>query len=202
MAIRVRQSHRVGSGLDAAASSADVDFHQHGHADGGVRGGGFDRGDLPGVVGTDRDFCDARKGAKSGQFGGADDLVADQDVGDAAPGEHFGLGDFLDAVADGAAGHLELGNDRRFVCLGVRPQLDPGRGQQRGHGVQVRLECVEVYDEGGGVDFFLAHAGNGWGSLQHRVIFQDGEQFRRFAGRRQLRLRRGHVDGAIAADRI
>lgn len=83
-----------------------MDSHQHCHANGGIRGGGLDRGNLAGVIGTNRDLGNPRQSAKPSQLGRADDFVADQDVGNAAPGEHFGFGYLLHAVAHGAAGHL------------------------------------------------------------------------------------------------
>ena len=110
----------------------------------------------------------ARQGAKPRQFGRADDLIADQDVGDAAPGEHFGLGHLLHAVADRAARHLQPGDDRRLVRLGVRPQFHARRRQQRRHRVEVVFERIEVDDQSRRVDFVFSHAGNGGGRLQHR----------------------------------
>ena len=45
--------------------------------------------------------------------------VADQDVGNAAPGERLGLGDFLRALPDRTAGDLEVGDDWR-ICASWR----------------------------------------------------------------------------------
>ena len=114
--------------------------------------------------------CDARQRAKARQLRRADDLVADQDVGDAAPGERLGLRHLLYAVADRATRHLQPGDDRRFVRLRVRPQLHPGRRQQLRHVVEVGLERVQIDQQRGRVDLVLAHAGSGWRRLQHGYL--------------------------------
>ena len=54
-----------------------------------------------------------------GQFGGADDLIGDQDVGDARIDEQAGFADFLATYSDGAQRHLAQCDLRAFVAFGV-----------------------------------------------------------------------------------
>ena len=104
------------------------------------------------------------------QLRGTHHLVAHQDVRDAAPGEDLGFRHLLHALADRAARHLQFGDHRRLVRLGVRPQLRPGRRQQLRHVVEVGLERVEIDQQRGRIDLVLAHAGTGGRRLQHGVL--------------------------------
>ena len=166
------QVHRVGSGGDAAAAGAGVDLHQHRQAHAGGGRGGLDRGDLRGIVGADRDPGDARQRGEAGELGRTHHFVAHEDVGHAGPGEDFRFRHFLHALADRAARHLQMGNHRGFVRLGVGAELRPGGGKQRFHVVQIGLERVEVEDQGRGVDLGFRGAGFGGGRLQHQLSFQ------------------------------
>ena len=81
----------------------------------------------------------------------------------------LGLRHLLHALADGAARHLQPGDHRRLMGLGMGAQLRPGGRQQLRHVVQIGLEGIEVDQQGGGIDLVLAHAGAGWRWLQHGV---------------------------------
>ena len=107
-----RQFHRIRSRLHTAPGGPDIDLHQHRHADASIRGGSLNRGDLAGIVRAHRDLGDTGQRAQARKLGGANDFVADQDVGNAAPGQHLGFGYLLHAVAHRAARHLHLGDDR------------------------------------------------------------------------------------------
>ena len=164
-----RQRHRFGSGVDPCPARADVDLHQDRYAHAGIGRRGFDGSDLGAVVHTHRDLGNAGQSAQAGQLGCTDDFVRHEYVRDAAPGQDLGLGHLLHALPDRAARHLQFGDDRRFVGLGMRPQFHPSRCQQRGHMVKVIFERVEIDDQRGGVDLVFAHARLGGGGLQHRV---------------------------------
>ena len=123
----------------------------------------LDRRDLRRIVGAHRDLGDARQRREPRQLRRAHHLVAHQNVGDAAPGQRLGLGHLLHALADRAARHLQLRDHRRFVGLGMRPQLRPGRRQQFRHVVEVGLERVEIDQQRGRIDLVLAHAGTAGG---------------------------------------
>ena len=131
---------------------------------------GLDAPDIGRIVGADRDRGNLRQRREPGQLGVAHHLVADQDVGDAAPGQHLRLPHLLHALADRAGGNLAVRDDRRFVRLGVRPQLRAGRGEQRAHMREVVLEGVEVEQQRRRVDLVFAHAGLGGRGLEHAYV--------------------------------
>jgi len=54
-----------------------------------------------------------------------------------------------------------MGHDGRFVGLGVRADLHPRRRGEAGHRVEIRLEGVEIDDEGRRIDLVDRHAGGG-----------------------------------------
>ena len=142
-------------------------------------------------------LADARQRGETCELRGTHHLVAHQDVGNAAPGERLGLRHLLHALPDRATRHLQPGDYRRLVRLGMRPQLRPGRRKQFRHVVEVRLECIEIDQQRGRIDFVLAHAGSGWRWLQHGVLFPwpatGGSGPRCDPGMgRSLAVRRGH----------
>ena len=124
-----------------------------------------DAGDVAGVVGADGDLGDVGQGGEAGELGVADDLVADEDVGNAAPGQDLGLADLLDALADGAGGDLAMGDDGGFMRLGVGAEASAGGRQQRLHAGEVVLEGVEVEEQCGvstSSSRMPGWAGGGW----------------------------------------
>ncbi len=163
------ERHGLRSRRDPATASPDVDLDKHREAHAGVPGRHFDRFDAAPVVGADRDRADPRERREASELARAHDLVADQDVGHAAPGQDLGLGDLLHALPHGAARHLQVRHDGRLVGLGMGPKLHAGRGRHFGHGVEVGLEGIEVDDEGGGVDRLGRHPGLGGRILQHGI---------------------------------
>ena len=135
-----------------------------------VSGGALDPFHLPRVIDAHRCFGDPRESAQPRQFRCADDLIADQDVGDATPGEHLGLGHFLHALTHRAARHLQFGDDRGLMRLRVRPKFHPRGRQQRGHAIEVVFERIQIDQQRRRVDLVLTHAGYGGGRLQHRLL--------------------------------
>ena len=161
----LRQRHRIRPRPHAAARTADINFHQHrdAPATGLCRGG--DGINLPPVIDADAHPGNAVQRRQPRQLARAHHLIGDQNIRDAAPGQHLGLGHFLYALAHRAALHLQPRDHRRLMGLGMRPQLGAGGGQGGGHGVQIGLEGIEVEQQGGGIHLLLVHAGFGGGWL-------------------------------------
>ncbi len=190
----LRQVHRIGAGRNAATAGADIDLHQHRQSNARIRRRRLDRRDLRRIVGAHRDLADARQRREPRELRGTHHLVAHQDVGNAAPGQRLGLRHLLHALADRAARHLQPGDHRRLVGLGMRPQLRPGRRKQFRHVVEIGLERIEVDQQCGRIDLVLAHAGSGWRWLQHGVLAPLGLPLRRRSARsRQPAWRRSSV---------
>ena len=135
-----------------------------------VLGRRFERRDAGLGVDADRRRADAAEGGKTGKLPGAGDLVADENVADAAPGQDLCFRHLLDALADGAARHLEVGDDRRLVGLRVRSKLDAGLARERRHEVEIALEGVEVDEKGGRVDLVDWRARLGGRRLKHEPL--------------------------------
>ena len=163
------ERHGLRPRRDPASAGPDVDLDQDREAHAGLPGRGFDRLDAAPVVGADRDRADPRERREAGELARAHDLVADQDVGHAAPGQDLGLGDLLHALSHGAARHLQVRHDGGFMGLGMGSKLHAGRGRHGGHRVEVERESIEVDDEGRRVDRLDRHPGFGGRVLQHRI---------------------------------
>jgi hypothetical protein len=167
------QRHGVRPRRHAAARRADIDLDQNRKPRAGLLGRRLDRRHLGRVIDADRDLRDARQCREARELAGTHHLVADQDVGDAAPGEDFRLTDFLHALAYGAARHLQPRDHRRFVGLGMGAQLRPGRRQQGGHAVEVVFEGIEVDHQRRRVDLVLTLTRLGWRRLKHGGPFRE-----------------------------
>ena len=172
---------------DAAAVHADVDLDQRGQAQACVLGRRFERRDAGLGVDADRRRADAAERRKTRELAGAGDLVADENVADAAPGQDLRFRHLLHALADGAARHLEMGDDRRLVGLRVRAKLDASLARERRHEVEIFLERVEVDEKGGRVDLVDRSARLGGRRLKHgaaqaaigRVVIESSRKLSR-----------------------
>ena len=87
----------------ATARGPHVNLNERAQSTSGRLGGGFEQPNAFGGVNADGDFGDPAQRREARQLPRRDDLVTHQNVSDAAPGEDFGFGDLLDALADGAA---------------------------------------------------------------------------------------------------
>jgi hypothetical protein len=72
--------------------------------------------------------------------------MGDQQVTDAAVGEHLGLLERRHRQAGGAVLELAAGDGRALVRLGVGTEPDAGARRQRRHSAQVSLQGVVVAD--------------------------------------------------------
>ena len=118
----------VARGPDTAAVPADIELDQH-----------IDMGreflrrrsellDVVRVVDAGRDARAPRQRRHTVELPRPDDLVADQNVADAAVHHDLGFRDFLAADADGTRAYLQVGDCGALVGLGMRPQAQPGPG--------------------------------------------------------------------------
>jgi hypothetical protein len=90
-------------------------------------------------------------------------------------------------LTNGAARHLEAGDDRRFVGLRVRSKLDAGLARERRHQVEIFLKRVEVDEKGGRVDLIDRGARLGGKRLKHgaaqaaieRVVMESSRKLSR-----------------------
>jgi hypothetical protein len=73
----------------------------------------------------------------------------------------------LHALANRAARHLQLGDDRGFMGFRMCPKLGACWCQQRRHGIQIVFECVQVNHQRGGINILFAHTWFGGRVLQH-----------------------------------
>ena len=132
-----------------------------------ILGSRFERRDAGLGIDADGRRADATEGSKTGELAGAGDLVANENVPYPAPGQNLCFRHLLHALADGAARHLEVGDDRRLMGLRVRAKLDAGLARERRHVVKIMLESVEVDEKGGRVDFVDWSARLGGRRLEH-----------------------------------
>ena len=157
-----RQRHGRFAGLGPAAVLADVDFHEH--IDGGsarlyiLHGLGQTRhaffavhanGQTPAFciqgLGQRRHACQLERG---------DDFVADEDIGDAARSQGFGLADFLHAVAYGSRVLQQMRDVCRFMQFGVGPPQHAMLLGKAHHALDIAVHGVQVDDQGGRVYAF------------------------------------------------
>ena len=92
------------------------------------------------MIGENRYPRIARQGGKARYLGGTDDLVADQDIGDATGNHGLGLGHLLAANPDSAPRQLLARDHRTFVGLGMRAEAQVGPLGKGRHPLQVALE--------------------------------------------------------------
>jgi hypothetical protein len=81
-----------------------------------------------------------------------DDLVADEDVGNAGLDKHGSLADLLAADSHSAQCDLSQGDLRTLVALGVGTQTHVPAAQCVSHSLQITLECIQVEHERGCID--------------------------------------------------
>jgi hypothetical protein len=94
--------------------------------------------------------------------------VRDEDIVDPRSRHHLGLADLGDGDATRSAVELKPGDLRRLVGLRVGAERDVGIPRGAGHPIEVRLEAVEVDQQGWrveirdqhGVALRLMHAGS------------------------------------------
>jgi hypothetical protein len=183
----LRESRHGRTRRNAAAIHADVDFDERGQAQARVLGRGFERRDAGFGINANRRRADSAERGKTGKLAGAGDLVADENVADAAPGQDLRFGHLLHALADGAARHLEAGDDWRLVGLRVRSKLDASLARERRHVVEIALKGVEVDEKGGRVDLVDRGARFGGRRLKHdcaqaamgRVVIESSRKLSR-----------------------
>ena len=153
----------------AATPVAAVDLDQHLQAHARAGGGGIELVDVLGVVGADSDLGFTRQPSQLVLLAAPDDLVGDQDVGDATAHHHFGFGHLLATDADRAERHLLQRDQGRLVRLAVRAQTHRIGAGFLGHALQVALERIEIEDKSRRVDFGEGHAGSGGGRHGHEA---------------------------------
>jgi hypothetical protein len=82
----------------------------------------------------------------------SDDLVGDQDIAQAASGEHLGLTQLGTGHADRAGGEF-LGDDLgRLLALGVRSPADTMRAAGLGQAGDIRFHEIEIDQQSGCVE--------------------------------------------------
>jgi len=92
-------------------------------------------------------------------------------VGHPASGESLGFANLLHALADGASLNLKMGDDRRFMGLGVWTQAHARNSGEPSHVIEIGFEGIEVDEKSGRVDLLHRHAGQRRRSLQHEALF-------------------------------
>jgi hypothetical protein len=103
---------------------------------------------LPGVVGVVDDH--GKIGGHRVQRQQASDLVfaqhgrGQQQLVEPAPCQRLGFTELGAAQADRAGFHLSLADRDGLVGLGMRPQPDPALAGQRGHGLDIVVEGIQV----------------------------------------------------------
>ena len=103
--MRSASATAAGPGSTPQRPAPAVDLDQHGHPKAGVFGGGLDErlNALPHRFSTGADPGDTGQGCEARQLARGDDLVADQDIRHAAPGQRLRLRHLLHALADRTA---------------------------------------------------------------------------------------------------
>jgi hypothetical protein len=155
---------------DAAAVHADVDLDERGKTHARVLGCRLEGRDADLGVDAECRRADAAEGGKTGKLPRAGHLVAYENVSNSTPGQDLRFRHLLHALTDGAAGHLEVGDDRRFMGLRMRSKLDAGLARERRHKVKIPLEGVEVDEKGGRVNLVDWRARLGGRRLKHEPL--------------------------------
>src|SRR6202044_2274348 len=165
----LRESGDGRARCDAAAVHPDVDLDERGQAKACGFGRRFESRDSALRVDADGRRADAAEGREAGKLAGSSDLVADENVADAAPGQDLCFRHLLHALADGAARYLKMGDDRRLMGLRVRAKFDAGLARERRHEVEIFLKGAEVDEKGGRVDLIDWGARLGGRRLKHEA---------------------------------
>ena len=105
---------------------------------------------------------------QDGQFVIAVKRVGDEDVVDSGIGHAEGPFDRSDLDAAGAAGYLHLGDVRAFVDLRMGPQPDSRLAGEPRHRGDIRLQNIQVDNDGGGGDF-----ADGCSRFGHDILLDD-----------------------------
>ena len=129
---------------DAAAVHADLDLNDDAKGDAAGDGGLGQLAHVTRVVHGNGDSSPASEIAESRDLDGADDLVGDQHVANAAVHHGFGLADLGAGDAGRAGLDLHEGDTRRFVVLDVGPYVHAGAVQVTLHDLDVAPYQVEV----------------------------------------------------------
>lgn len=151
----------------AAAARADVDFHEDGHPDAGSPSSSFQQRNVLRAVNAKGNLRYPGQGGKPGKLARIDDLVGHQDVFHTSPSHDLRFRDFLHALANGAAAHLQVRHDGGFVRLRMRTKPGADSCHHARHCVEIEFECVEIEDQGRRFDLGLSHSGLGWRQLMH-----------------------------------
>ena len=139
-----RQLDRLLGGLDAGALAARVALDDDAERAPGDLGRLRQTGDGRRVVGGDDDLRALQQPAQAAHLLLAQQIVADEDVVDAAVDHHLGLAQLLAGDALGAGRDLHLGEHGALVRLDVRPVGDAGLVAQLLHAGDVGLDPVEI----------------------------------------------------------
>lgn len=86
-----------------------------------------------------------------------EDVVGQEDVLQPRLRHHLGLAELLAGDADRAEFHLPFRQERQLVGLDVRAQLQAVRVGVVLSSPEIRLDAVEVDDDGGGVEVLDLH---------------------------------------------
>jgi len=120
----LRKRHRCRSCLQATTPRTDVNLDQNAQPPTGMGNRLLQQRNVTLVVGTDGDLGNASQSQEAGDLGVSHDLVGDKDVRNSAPGENFRFANLLDTLANRSARHLQMRDNRGFVRLCVRTQLN------------------------------------------------------------------------------
>ena len=121
-----RQLDRLLGGLDAGALAARIALDDDAERAPGDLGRLRQTGQRGRVVGGDDDLSAFQQLAQAAHLLLAQQIVADEDIVDAAVDHHLGLAQLLAGDALGAGRHLHLGEHGALVRLDVRPVGDAG----------------------------------------------------------------------------
>ena len=161
------QHHGGRSRRYATAPGPDIDLHQHRQFNPGRHCSSANRHDLRRIIGAHANARNPRQGCKTRELASTHHLVAHQNIVNPAPGQHLRLGHLLHALPNSPTRHLQPGDHRRFMRLGMCPQFQPGLSHQPGHHIQIGFERIQIDHQSRRVDLILSHAGLGGGGLQH-----------------------------------
>ncbi|MNT42913.1 hypothetical protein D3C72_1793530 [compost metagenome] len=93
------------------------------------------------------------QGLEPGQFGSAQDVVGQEDLGDVGIGEDLGLAQLLHGDAHGTQVHGPLGEAGQLVGLDVRAQLETMTIRIVLRPPEVGLDAVDIDQNGGCIEF-------------------------------------------------
>ena len=139
-----RQAHRIVDAGHAAAPLTHIKFNVNVYADLLCLSGLTQLFHLQWMIDANADRAVPSELRDPRHFAGADDLIADQYVGDTGCRKHLGFGNLLTANTNGAGGNLLLGDGNRLVRLGVGAQAQTAVAHRPRHGLQVVLKRRNV----------------------------------------------------------